>query len=142
MWRKRAQLIKNFAQAAMEQGGKIPSEKEKLLELPGVGLYSANAVRCFAFGSDEPLVDTNMIRVLKRVFSIRSSKKREREDESMWKLAHSLIPKGRAKELNLSILDFADSICRFRDPKCSICPLSSICDYYKNTVKGAPTSAK
>jgi A/G-specific adenine glycosylase len=126
----RAVALKKAAEKILSKfKGKIPSERNLLMELPHVGRYTANAVLCFGFGMDAPLLDTNVIRVVNRVFSIRTSRKRARDDPKMWKVVSSLIPKGRAGDFNRAVLDFAASICVAKNPKCSLCPMLDICDY-------------
>lgn len=129
---RRADRLRKLAIEVIKiHGGDIPSDKKKLLELPGVGNYIANAVLCFAFNKDVPLIDANIIRVLRRVFSIESSKPRPRTDKSLWDAAAKLIPKGAAPEFNLALLDFAAAVCTLKNPKHEECPVKNICDYYK-----------
>jgi len=109
--------------------GRVPKTKEELLSLPGVGPYTANAVLCFAFQHDVSMLDVNITRVLKRVFSLGSKKSRDRTDKQMWEFAENLPPKGKGKEFNYAILDFAGGVCTVRNPKCDTCPMRKICDY-------------
>ena len=128
----RADALKKIAKIVSEKyGGRIPDEKRSLMKLPHVGPYIANAVLCFAYGVDAPLLDTNVIRIISRVFSIKSARKRARDDPKMWLAVHTLMPKGKSRDFNLALLDFATSMCVPKNPKCSICPISDICDYYK-----------
>lgn len=117
-----------------EYDGKIPRDKNPLQKLPGVGVYIANAVLCFAYGENLPLLDTNTARVLERVFSLKSSRRRVRDDPKMWKVASLIMPKKRARDFNLAIIDFAGFICLSRKPRCNICPIKSICLYFKTQV--------
>jgi len=111
--------------------GKVPETKEELLSLPGVGPYTANAVLCFAFDHDVSMLDVNITRVLKRVFSLGSKNSRDRADKHLWEFAESLPPKGKGKEFNYAILDFAGDVCTARKPKCESCPMRKICDYVR-----------
>ncbi|ADQ42065.1 HhH-GPD family protein (plasmid) [Caldicellulosiruptor acetigenus I77R1B] len=130
----RAKLLKKLALAIeKEWKGIIPSQQKDLLKLPGVGKYTANAVLSLIYLEDVPLVDTNFIRVIERVFNVKSSKSRAREDPSIWKFAYELIPKGNSRNFNLAVLDFAALICKAKKPQCSICPLITICIYYHKT---------
>jgi len=132
MEHKRAELFKTFGLYVKEKyGGKVPLEPEELLKLPGIGMYATNAVLSFACSKDVPLLDTNFIRVVYRVFGIKSKKLRARDDEKMWEFAKTLIPKGNSKSFNLAVLDFAALVCRAKKPKCSECPIRDICFYYK-----------
>jgi len=128
MEHKRAVLLKKLANELLKNhGGAIPASQDDLLKLPGVGRYSANAVLCFAYGKDAPLVDVNAIRVFQRVFSVKSQKRRIKDDTTFWEFVAETIPKGKAREFNLAIIDFAHEVCRPKKPKCAICPLCVIC---------------
>jgi A/G-specific adenine glycosylase len=131
MEHKRAQLLKELAECIVsERGGAVPTTEKDLLALPGVGRYAANAVLCFAGCKDVPLVDTNAIRVIQRVFSFKAKKERARTDPEVWEFVLSLIPPGKGRVFNLALLDFAAAVCIPRNPKCSTCPNDATCDYY------------
>lgn len=137
MQKERAWGLKRMASALIrEHAGRVPDEKTELMSLPLVGQYTTNAVMCFAFGKDLPLVDTNVARVVSRVFSLNSKKKRPHEDDKLWEFVGALIPKGKAREFNFAILDFGDSICSKLRPKCAVCPMLSICEYARKRERG------
>lgn len=126
----RARLLRLTAeQICARHGGRVPGTLPDLMRLPGVGRYSANAVLCFARGQRAPLVDTNVIRVLERVFSISSPKPRPHEDLALWERAAELVPEEGAASYNRALLDFAAKVCTARSPRCEQCPLHTICDY-------------
>lgn len=130
MEHKRTTLLKTVANELIQKyAGTVPVSREELIKLPGVGPYVANAVLCFAYGKDLPLVDTNAIRVFKRVFDFKSRKHRIKDDPTFWEFVANAIPPGKAKEFNLAVIDFAHQICTLRSPKCSLCPLRAICKY-------------
>jgi len=72
--------------------GLIPNSREKLLRIKGIGDYAANAVLCFGFNLPFAIVDTNVIRIIGRVFDVWSDKKRSRTDKSLWEFAQSILP--------------------------------------------------
>lgn len=72
LWRRRARAVKNLARALSLRGWKWPSDREELESLPAVGQYVASAVRIFVHGQPEPLLDTNMARILERYFGPRT----------------------------------------------------------------------
>ncbi|WP_010190741.1 base excision DNA repair protein [Candidatus Nitrosarchaeum limnium] len=109
--------------------GKVPGTKKELLSLPGVGPYTANAVLCFAFGHDVSMLDVNILRVIKRVFSLDEKNSREAIDMHLWEFAEKLPPAGKGKEFNYAILDFASEVCTAKNPKCSECPVNKICNF-------------
>jgi len=131
LYRRKAKELKDLAQIVKtKHQGEVPHSREDLLGLPGVGDYIANAVLCFVFAKTVPLLDTNVIRVVTRVFSYKPKKKRARDDPEMWRNIEQIVPKGEARDFNLSMLDLAAAICLPRKPKCAICPVFSSCDYY------------
>lgn len=128
----RTQLFKKSAKKIItEFNGMIPSRNSDLLKVPGIGQYTANAILSMIYEKDVPMVDTNAIRVISRIFSYTSSKKRLKDDKQLWNFVEHLIPKGYAKQFNLAIIDFANAVCRAKQPQCTICPMIKICDEYQ-----------
>jgi len=116
------ELVKRF-------GGGVPCDKDRLKELPGVGDYIASEVMLSACGHPQPLLDRNMIRVVERVFGVRSAKKRPHTDRALWRFAEMLVPQDpeKAKKFNFGVLDFARKICTALDPRCAKCPAKDLC---------------
>jgi A/G-specific adenine glycosylase len=132
----RAVRLKQLAETLEKEfDGMVPKSEPELLSLPGVGKYVANAVRCFAFKEDVPIVDTNVLRVLNRVFSVDSID--SHKDPKIWGFAARLIPAGKARDLNISTLDFASFVCTARRPHHDICPFKDICDFHQKKRKHA-----
>jgi A/G-specific adenine glycosylase len=104
-----------------EHGGKVPGELDSLLELPGVGGYTARAVLAFADSRDVAVVDTNIARVLSRVVNEPLGKARVQS------LADGLVPQGFAWEWNQILMDLGATVCMARAPKCVECPISTLC---------------
>ena len=126
----RAGQLQQIAKAVSESKGEVLKSDEMLRKLPGVGHYISNSVRCCAFGVPAPAMDTNLIRVMNRVFGWTSLRKRPRDDQRMWKLAETLVPENMPREFNWGMLDFASAICTHRKPKCESCPINNICNYF------------
>lgn len=126
-------LIKLAISIEKKFSGVIPCSKDELKELPGVGDYIAAEVLLVACNKPEPLLDRNMIRVLERVFGVKSAKKRPHTDQKLWAFARMLVPEDpdKAKAFNYGVLDFARKICTARNPRCSICPITDMCDYFQ-----------
>lgn len=130
---KRAgRLRKIAAEITQKYDGIIPADKKALLKLPGVGNYTANAVMCFAFEKQVGVLDTNTIRILARVFDIKSDKARPRNDKNLQNELNKVIPKNKSKIFNYALLDFAALICTAENPNCRKCLISRICFYYSN----------
>jgi A/G-specific adenine glycosylase len=108
---------------------KIPEAREELTTLPGVGEYVAGAVLSIAYGKKEWIVDSNIVRLFKRYFGIKTSKE-GRRDKHVVEIAKAYVSGKDPRKANLAILDFAALICLPRDPKCTDCPVSATCHYH------------
>lgn len=109
-------------------GGELPNGHEELLSFKGIGRYTAGAIRSFAFNEDAPILDTNVMRVLHRVF-IRTGNPKNQKN-ILWTLSETLIPKGRGYDFNQALMDFGATVCTARDPYCLLCPMKNICKTY------------
>ena len=125
----RAKNVALLAEKLKDFDRKIPRNREELMSLPGVGEYVADAVRCFAFREEVVIIDSNVCRILRRVFGLKQ-KREARRDSIYRKTANRLLPNSMCREFNWAMIDHASIICVPRNPKCSICPLNCICDYY------------
>jgi A/G-specific adenine glycosylase len=116
--------------------GTLPDKPEELIELPGIGRYTAGAVASFAYERPVPAVDTNVNRVLRRVFWGRATGNRQRESD-VWRLAAALVPKDgkRAWRFNQAIMELGALVCTARNPKCGECPVRSGCKTGKRFVR-------
>lgn len=123
-------ILKDLAKRVInEYNNNLPQNKEDLLKIKGIGNYIANAVLCFAFNKRVPIVDGNMIRILERVFNIKSKKKNARTDIEIWEQMEDLLPEEDYKNFNYALLDFAALICTFYNPKCDECFFKRNCYY-------------
>lgn len=109
--------------------GEFPTSFEELHQLPQIGRYGANAILCFGLGECRPIVDTNVIRIYNRVFSLDLKDHRRSEP---WELAEHVIPEGDYEEFNLALLDLGAEICTSSQPQCERCPIQSCCDYHND----------
>jgi A/G-specific adenine glycosylase len=108
-------------------GGRLPDRAEDLRRLPGIGRYTAGAVLAFAFGRDAAILDTNVRRVLSRVFLGPRRLRRLRGDKAFWDLAGALVPPGRGYDFNQALMDFGATWCTPRAPRCPRCPMRPFC---------------
>ncbi len=123
---RRAQRLHATAQVVMrDHGGVVPSDLEDLLALPGVGAYTARAVRAFAFELPAAVVDTNIARVLARLSGRRLSAREAQQ------LADSLVPEGEVWWWNQSLMELGALVCRTR-PDCTQCPLAQVCGWHSD----------
>jgi len=101
---------------------------EAMLTLPGVGDYVASAVCCFSRCEVRPLIDTNSVRVIGRVFGMTVGPETRRR-RTFRLLAERLVPADQPRLYNYALLDLAASVCTIRNPACKQCPLEGICDF-------------
>jgi len=114
---------------SQEYGEIIPSDKSVLLELPGVGPYISSAFLCFVYDLPEPILDTNTVRVIGRLFGLKITDS-SRRSKKFKILMEELVNLGNCRLFSLTLLDFADAICKPQNPQCDQCILNDICDYY------------
>ena len=107
------------SQVAADDSGELPREVAGLLRLKGIGRYTAGAVACFAYEQPVAMVDTNVRRVLSRVFGWPLS--------AVDDLAESVVPVSAAYAWNQALMDLGATLCRARQPLCLVCPLVAEC---------------
>jgi len=127
-YRRAANLHRLARTVVRQHGGAIPADPAALARLPGVGRYTAGAVASFAFERRVPAVDTNVARVLKRVFRPRLARDGKGERQ-LWALAERLLPTRAATawEFNQALMDLGARYCVARRPKCGECPVRPAC---------------
>jgi A/G-specific adenine glycosylase len=104
--------------------GTLPDDPKELEALPGVGRYTAGAVACFAYEKPVATVDTNVKRVLARVFLGEG-----RREKDVWTLATAIVPREgkRAYRFNQALMELGALVCTARSPKCPECPVRREC---------------
>lgn len=117
-------------EAVSRYRGKIPDSLEALQALKGIGRYTAGAVLSFAFRKDAPILDTNVMRLLHRVFLGPGRPERSKGLKRLWDLSAALIPKGKGYDFNQALMDFGALVCTARNPACPTCPMMPICISY------------
>ncbi len=123
--------LRGIAREALARyDGRLPDDEKALRSLKGIGRYTAGALLSFAFDKDAPILDTNVKRVLGRVFFGRRRLRRLRGQRAYWKLAATLLPRGRANDFNQALMDFGATWCTPRKPRCPPCPMKSFCKSY------------
>ena len=101
--------------------GRVPSDRQALLALPGIGRYTAGAIASIAFGREEPILDGNVRRVLSRLFAI------DGPEASYWRIAATLVPGSNPGDLNQSLMELGALICTPKGACCRRCPVERHC---------------
>jgi A/G-specific adenine glycosylase len=111
-------------------GGRLPDDLEALRRMRGIGRYTAGAVLAFAYRRPAAIVDTNVRRVLGRVFLGARGLRRLRGQRAMWDLAEALLPRARVYDYNQALMDFGATWCTARAPRCGACTMKALCASY------------
>jgi A/G-specific adenine glycosylase len=125
-YNRRALNLQRAARAVeSEHGGRLPDDDRALRALPGIGPYTARAVRSFAYGADVAAVDTNAVRVLTRC--VQGTSLRIADAQA---LGDHLVPPGQSWAFNQAMFDLGATVCRVR-PDCDGCPMRRICRWHR-----------
>lgn len=130
----RARNLHRLARAVTSDGGRgrLPDDPVALRALPGIGAYTAGAVASFAFERRAALVDTNVARVLRRVFAPGIDGARSAGRQALWTLAAALLPRtGHATYIhNQALMELGALVCTARVKHCAQCPVRRVCATY------------
>ncbi len=127
----RAVRLQSIArQVLAEYDGRIPDTIDELLKLKGIGRYTAGAIACFAYHKQVSTVDTNIRRVLHRIFLGLEHPEPKVNDTQMLSLAEQVLPPDEAYNWNQALMDIGATICTSSNPRCVHCPLQETCQAY------------
>ena len=108
-------------------GGELPRDEATLLSFKGIGRYTAGAIRSFAFKQRAAILDTNVARVLFRVFVGSGEVKAHATRTRLWAISHALVPHKHVFDFNQALMDLGAMVCSPRRPRCAACPMRSMC---------------
>ena len=114
-------------EAVARYDGRLPSDPETLLSFKGIGAYTAGAIRSFAFGQRAAILDTNVARVLFRVFVGRGDANAHATRKHLWAVSAALVPRKHVFDFNQALMDLGAMVCVARNPKCLVCPVNTLC---------------
>lgn len=129
-------LLKLSSFLIREYKSKVPRKYDKLMKIPFIGPYTANAVLCFAFNKREAIVDVNVLRFYSRFYGITLTNYDIRRNKWIWECAKEHLPQKQPFVLqhNYGILDFCGMVCKSRYPLCKECTLNKKCLFYINSI--------
>jgi A/G-specific adenine glycosylase len=120
-------------ESVLRFGGELPSDQETLLSFKGIGAYTAGAIRSFAFRQRAAILDTNVARVLFRVFIGKGDIKAHAMRKQLWQMSETLVPVKHVFDFNQALMDLGAMVCIARKPRCLVCPMTKICRSYPFT---------
>lgn len=145
---RRALWLHACAVAIVEHhDGEVPSDVDALLALPGIGDYTARAIAVFAFGAHEPVVDTNIRRVIARHEHGRSDQEHPRARADLADMRELLPSPDLSPTFNQAVMELGSLVCTAKSPACDECPIASTCAWrnagFPDTgAKGVPKQKK
>ena len=110
--------------------GNVPDTRDQLLQLPGIGDYTADAILSIAFGLPFAAVDANIRRVISRLFAIETPLEKQNTKKAITTIANRLVPKQSSGDFNQGMMDLGATVCKPQNPDCSQCPVSRFCEAF------------
>lgn len=140
-YRRATNLHRLAREVVTHHGGELPRNVPALRALPGVGAYTAGAIASFAFELPEAAVDTNVARVLRRIFHPRLPKGAKGEKQ-LWATARTLVsrPGLTTWTINQALMELGALICTARVMHCDKCPVRAACRTGSTQLRGAARS--
>lgn len=114
----------------------LPNTKKELLNLPGIGKYTAGAILSIAFDKPSVAIDGNVYRVLGRYYAIGDSISKDSTYTIYEQRMHKILPKRQSGDFIQSFMDLGNEICTSKSPKCESCPLQKECKAKKSNQVG------
>ncbi len=110
-------------------GGKIPESRDQILQLPGIGAYSAGSILSIAFRKSEAALDGNLIRVYSRLLGIKKPVDESAVLRRLWGVARSQVPSDVLiiREFTEGMMELGALVCTPKNPQCSQCPVAQFC---------------
>jgi A/G-specific adenine glycosylase len=124
----RARHLHAAARLIMDRfGGRFPNTKTDMLSLPGIGSYTAGAILSIAFGQPAAAPDSNIMRVLSRLYALQEPVNTHYFRETLVTLAENMVPKKKPGDFNQALMDLGAPLCRPKNPYCKRCRLDDLC---------------
>jgi len=118
-------------EAVAKYGGELPGDEETLLSFKGIGQYTAGAVMSFGFGKRAAILDTNVARVLFRIFIGKGEPKSHAMIKRLWATSRAVLPHKHVFDFNQALMDLGATVCTARKPLCDACVMRRGCVYFK-----------
>jgi A/G-specific adenine glycosylase len=133
----RPRRLQHIAREAVTRfDGRLPSDEDTLRSFKGIGAYTAGALLSFAFRQRAAIVDTNVARVLFRVFVGMGNAKAHAMRQHLWNVSRAVLPHKHVFDFNQALMDLGAMVCTARKPKCLLCPLARACASYPFNPEG------
>lgn len=126
-YRRAQNLLAGAKYVVDKHHGEVPSTKQELLQVPGIGPYTAGAISSIAFSKCEPVVDGNVLRVFSRLFASKLEVGSGKLEKLSWNLAEQLVDPDSPAAFNQAVMELGATVCKPTNPSCSTCPVRVYC---------------
>ena len=135
----RPRRLQAIAREAVERyDGRLPSDEATLRSFKGIGPYTAGAIMSFAFRQRAAIVDTNVARVLYRIFVGDGDPKAHAMKAHLWQVSRAVLPHRHVFDFNQALMDFGATVCSARKPLCEACPMARGCLTFASAAPPVP----
>ncbi|MFC4993078.1 A/G-specific adenine glycosylase [Rubritalea tangerina] len=125
---RRVRNLQKAAQAICEiHSGSFPTSHADILQLPGIGQYTAGAVASFAYNDSQALVDANVARIFARIFDYHQKVDSSKGSKQLWHWASELVSPSNPRAYNSALMELGQQICTNKSPQCTKCPIQQWC---------------
>ncbi|MDB5340574.1 MAG: mutY [Planctomycetaceae bacterium] len=127
----RARNIHKAAQhVSSKLSGTFPELVDELQDLPGIGRYTAGAIRSFAFNLPAPIVEANTLRLYCRLLGYDADPRARAGQDALWSFAEELVPGDHPGRFNQALMELGSIVCTPTNPNCPSCPVSFACQAF------------
>jgi A/G-specific adenine glycosylase len=126
-YRRARQLHAAAKEIVSQHAGEFPKDVGDLMKLPGIGRYTAGAIRSIAFGLRAPILEANTIRLFSRLICFQGDPSTAAGQKLLWRTAEEILPQKDVAEFNQALMELGSLVCTPAEPRCQECPLSSLC---------------
>lgn len=126
-YRRARQLHAAAKDIVSRHGGQFPRDARELINLPGIGRYTAGAIASIAFDERAPILEGNTIRLLSRLIAYRGNPSSAAGQRLLWRTAEEILPQKNVAQFNQALMELGSLVCTPAEPECGQCPLSGLC---------------
>jgi len=126
-YRRAMQLHEAARKIVRDFGGRFPQTLEELLQLPGIGRYTAGAILSIAFDQRQPILEANTTRLWARLLAYSEPADSAAAQRLFWQMAEWILPRRQVGRLNQALMELGSTVCLPHKPRCGECPVSRFC---------------
>ena len=118
-------------QIVAEHGGRLPATVDELMQLPGIGRYTAGAIVSIAYDRPAPILEANTIRLFTRLVALAEDPTKSAGQQRLWSIAEQLLPQKNSAHFNQALMELGSLVCTPKKPACDICPVATLCQAHQ-----------